>query len=356
MARLFGRDITRRALLDRTGDLMQVAGIRLMTLADGPESGVRIADCRTGSGLRFQVTLDRGMDISVAEYRGIPLAFRSPAGDVHPSHFEPAGTGWLRTFPGGLMTGCGLTSVGSPSTDAGEDLGQHGRLSHLQAERVSSSSVWDGEECTFALSGELRQSATFAENILLTRVIETRLGRSVIALHDSVRNEGRAASPLMMLYHINAGWPLLDESARLLLNVAGTAPRDADAAPGLADARTFGGPVKGYAEQVFYHECLPGEDGFASVMLRNPSLGIALVVRFRTRELRRLIQWKMTAEGTYVLGIEPANCLVEGRKAERERGTLRFLEPGQEEAFEVEIGVAEGESEIASFIGRHRLS
>ena len=153
MPSLFGRDIGKRDLLIRTGDLSQVAGIRMMTLADGAELGVRIADVRTGSGLRFQVTLDRGMDISLAEYRGIPLAFRSPAGDVHPSRFEPAGRGWLRTFAGGLMTGCGLTYLGSPCTDGGEELGLHGRLSHLQAAGVAASHRWQDDDCTFNSSG-----------------------------------------------------------------------------------------------------------------------------------------------------------------------------------------------------------
>jgi len=356
MARLFGRDIGKSALMDRIGDLAQVAGVRFMTLADGAEAGVRIADVRTGSGLRFQVTLDRGMDISMAEYRGVPLAFRTPAGDVHPARFDPQGTGWLRSFPGGLMTGCGLRSVGSPSTDAGETLGQHGRLSHIQASRVASAHRWEGEECTFTLSGELRESTMFGENLLLTRVIETRLGRSEIELRDTVRNEGRAPSPLMVLYHINAGWPMLDERARLMLRARTTVPRDAAAVPGLAAARTFSPPVHGYAEQVFYHDCIPGDDGYATVMLRSGALDIALVVRFRQKELDRLIEWKMTGEGTYVLGIEPANCLVEGRKAERERGTLRYLEPGEERTFAVEIAVADGEREIDSLIGRHGLS
>ena len=119
MPSLFGRVIGRNDLLKRVGDLSQVAGIRMMTLADGPERGVRIADARTGSGLRFQVTLDRGMDLSVAEYPRVPLAFRTPVGDAHPALFESEGRGWLRTFAGGLMTGCGMTSAGAPSSTEG---------------------------------------------------------------------------------------------------------------------------------------------------------------------------------------------------------------------------------------------
>ena len=67
MAHLNGRTLTKQELSAYCGDLSQIAGIRFMTLGDGAEGGVRIADVRSGSGLRFQVSLDRGMDISMAE-------------------------------------------------------------------------------------------------------------------------------------------------------------------------------------------------------------------------------------------------------------------------------------------------
>ena len=355
MPTLFGRKIGKHDLLKRTGDLSQVAGIRMMTLADGAEQGVRIADVRTGSGLRYQVTLDRGMDISLAEYRGVPLAYRSPAGDVHPSLFDPVGRGWLKTFPGGLMTGCGMTYLGAPCTDGGVDLGLHGRLSHLQAGGVAASRHWEEDECVLSLSGSLRESTMFGENIVLTRSIESRLGCSFITLRDTVRNEGHARSPLMMLYHINAGWPLVDAGARLLLNGRSVIPRDPEAGAGLSEAGICSAPVPGFAEQVFYHDCLPDHEGFAAALLENRWLGLALFVRFRHRELRRLIQWKMMGEGTYVMGIEPANCGVGGRESERRSGTLEFLDPGEERRFEVQIRVLDGEEEIASVISRNGL-
>ncbi len=355
MPSLFGRNIGRRELGRLTGDLSQVAGIRLMTLAEGAERGVNIADVRSGSGLRYQVTLDRGMDISVAEYRGVPLAYRSPAGDVHPSHFEPGGRGWLRTFPGGLMTGCGMTSVGTPGSEGGEPLGLHGRLSHIQAAGVSASEVWEGDSCTLRLTGNLRQSTTFGENLLLERSVETPVGGSHLTIRDTVRNEGFERTPLMMLYHINAGWPLVDAGARLLLNAASTVPRDPDAAAGLAGARVCSPPVAGFREQVFYHQCVPDEAGYGAALLENRALSLGLLVRFRRRELHRLAQWKMMGEGTYVLGIEPANCGVEGREAEKRAGTLEFLDAGEERSFEVQIGVIDGEKEIQSVIAENRL-
>jgi hypothetical protein len=296
------------------------------------------------------------MDLSVAEYRGIPLSFRTPAGDAHPARFDPQGRGWLRTFAGGLMTGCGMTYLGSPSTDEGENLGLHGRLSHLQAAGVAASERWDGDECTLRLSGSLRESVMFGENMLLSRVIETRIGSSRMTLRDEVRNEGRARFPLMMLYHINAGWPLVDAGARLLLGGAKTTPRDPDAAAGLDLARSFTSPVAGFAEQVFYHEPAADSEGYAAALLENGRLGLALMVRFRPGELRRLAEWKMMAEGTYVVGIEPANCGVEGRDAERRAGTLEFIEPGEERHFEVQIEVVDGAENIASAIARNGLA
>jgi hypothetical protein len=72
----------------------------------------------------------------------------------------------------------------------------------------------------------------------------------------------------------------------------------------------------------------------ATVTVHNAHFPLAnrpLIVRlaWETRSLPVLVQWKMPGEGTHVLGIEPANCHVEGRVAERERGTLVKLAPGQ---------------------------
>jgi hypothetical protein len=60
MATLFGQQYTRQQLLRYVGDVSQVGGVQLKTMDNGPERGVRTADFRTGSGLRFAVLIDRG--------------------------------------------------------------------------------------------------------------------------------------------------------------------------------------------------------------------------------------------------------------------------------------------------------
>jgi len=83
--------------------------------------------------------------------------------------------------------------------------------------------------------------------------------------------------------------------------------------------------------------------------LANKKLQLGLYVQYRQKELPKFTQWKMVGEGEYVLGMEPANCLVQGRAKERERGTLQFLEPGEKREFIVRIGVLDGDAAIDQF-------
>jgi hypothetical protein len=61
MTKLFGSTLTRRDVAARSGMLSQFAGVRLMTLGDGVERGIRMLEFRTGSGLRFTVLVDRAL-------------------------------------------------------------------------------------------------------------------------------------------------------------------------------------------------------------------------------------------------------------------------------------------------------
>jgi hypothetical protein len=132
-------------------------------------------------------------------------------------------------------------------------------------------------------------------------------------------------------------------------------PRDAEAEKGNASAKSIPAPTSGYKEQVFYHDLMADNDGFASAVLANKKLGLGLFARYRQKELPGFVQWKMVAEGEYVLGFEPANCLVEGRAIERERGTLQFLEPGETREFLVHIGVLDGNAAIDQFKRENNL-
>ena len=345
MPQLFGKTYSRDNLHRRVGDMSQLAGIRSMTLNDGNESDVRALDVYTGSGLRFTVLPERGLDIADAEWNGASLAWHSSTGITHPAYYEPEGLGWLRGFYGGLLVTCGFMNVGVPNEDGGEQLGLHGRASNLPAKQVYYETEWQGDEYILRVSGKVRETRVFGENVLLTRTITTKLGSQTMAIKDVFENQGFAPTPLMVLYHINTGFPLLDEDSELLINSEIT-PRDAEAQKGVAVAKRGAPPTPDFKEQVHQHRVTPEPDGWATATLVNRQFnggqGLGLSVRYRPEELPYFWQWRMVGEGTYVMGLEPANCQVLGRAEGRRQGRLPILAPGEQKTHQLEIGVLTG--------------
>ena len=338
-----GDPLTRRELLRRVGRLEQVAGIEPFAFDDGPSRGVRALRFRTGSGLSFDVLPDRGMDLGFAEYGGTPLAWLSPNGVVAPNFHEPQGEGWLNSFPGGLLVTCGLRNVGPPGERGGEEFGLHGRASHIPASRVAYDAFWDEEGCVLEASGQIREAGVFGPNLLLRRRIRARVGESRIEIEDEIENEGFEPEPLMVLYHINLGWPLLDETSHLVgpgSKGEPPEPRDEEARAGLDAWDRFAPPTPGFRERVFYHPPAVEGSGLAEARLENPALGLVFSVKFHPDELPEFVQWTMTGEGTYVLGLEPATCRVEGPAAEEAAGRVLRLEPGETRTHRLEIEVS----------------
>ncbi len=349
MPQLYGKTYSATELKQRTGDMSQFAGIRSATLNDGSEAGVRVLDFHTGSGLRFSVLPDRGMDISAAEWDGVPLVWRSSTGVTNPALYESQGMGWLRGFYGGLLVTCGFMNVAVPSEDQGEAFGLHGRASNLPAKNVSYDAFWQGDDYVLTARGKMRETRVFGENVLVTRTITTKLGSNVISLQDEVENQGFQPTPFMVLYHINAGFPVLDEESELLLNSQVT-PRDEEAAKGVDVAKRGSPPIAGFKEHVHHHKVTPAKDGWATAALVNRRFdngrGIGLSVRYRPDELPYFWQWRMVGQGTYVMGLEPANCHVMGRGEERRQGRLPMLNPGETRVHHLEIGVLTSLDEI----------
>ena len=347
MAKLFGRAWTRAALLERIGDISQVGGARLVTLADGPEAGVQVAELRTGSGFAFSVLPGRGMDLGFAEYRGIPLCWRSPTGEVAAPFYEPQGEGWLRGFSGGLMVTCGLTTAGWPSVDEGQPLPLHGRASYLPARNVYVDGQWEDDDYVMWAQGRTRETVVFGENVQLRRRVWTRLGESRLFIDDLVENLGHTRVPHMLAYHVNVGFPVLDDGSELISSATDMEPITEDRAAALADPAHYGPPRANWQATVLVHRPVADADGWALTALVNRRLGLGVYVKQRPDQLPFLWQWKQLGQGAYVAGVEPANCFGRGRADDRARGTLRFLEPGEQQAYRVEIGVLDSPEAIA---------
>jgi hypothetical protein len=319
LAEIFGVPVG--AALQRVGALAQVARVDSFMETDGPARGARRLRVVNGGGLEFDVHPDRALDIGAATFDGLPLAWLSSTGIPAPSFYEPEGRGWLRTFGGGLLTTCGLDSFGPPADDEDGVVGMHGRIgaipAHLTAVETTSERI--------TVSGTVRQTAVFAENLLLSRRITSEVGSSSFTVEDTVTNEGSSASPHMVLYHVNLGWPLLDDGAVVDIPHATVRPRDVDAEEGFGHQYDIGAPLPDFREQVYIHEA--GAHRHASVT--NKQRGLRFTLRF-SETLPAVFEWKMTATQHYVLGLEPANTgEIGGRAAARAAGLLPSLEPGQ---------------------------
>jgi hypothetical protein len=326
-------------------------------LADGKERGVRAAEFRTGTGLAFTALIDRGLDISHAEWAGRPMNWRSMTEDAHPAYFDPEGLGWVRTFYGGLLVTCGLNWAGAPCHDplAGparlgpRDLGLHGRISHTPAKNVWADGEWEGDEYRMWLRGKCQEGIVFGENLVLHREIRTSLGSNSFTVRDRVENAGYDRVEHMLLYHINIGFPAVEEGSELLAPSRKCTPRDRDAEEGQEHARSLDAPIPGYGEKAYFHDLGSAPDGRTGTAVVNRELGFGVYVRFNRNELPWYTQWKMMGQRNYVVGMEPANCLPLGRVTEREAGRLQYLEPRETREYTLEIGALTSAEEIDAF-------
>ena len=353
MAKIFGKEYSKDEILKRVGSLSQICGTKLYEYSDGPARGLRGIEFRTGSGFDFNVVVDRGMDISSASYQGIPLAWRSANEEVQGAFYDPKGMGWLKTFFGGLLTTCGLTFAGAPSVDGEEELGLHGRYSTIPARLTTLEGKWEGDQYIMTAKGQVEEVSVFGDKLRLTRTITTELGAGSLSINDVTENIGSQKSPLMMIYHINGGFPVVDESTRLISTSVIVESVDDNARGGKQEYDRFSAPIRGISEKCYAHTMKSDENGNAYVSLVNEEFdggrGIGLYTRYSTANLPRLIEWKMMGEGEYVVGTEPGNCFTGGRAAERAAGTLKEIEPGQIVENNLEIGVLASPDDISGF-------
>ena len=161
----------------------QVGGIEVFAYENGPARGSRAAWINTGSGLRFKVAIDRGLDIVDAFYNQYSLSWLSHQGMASPRPDSDSGFNWLYNFPGGLLTTCGLSHIGRPE----DDRGLHGKYSNLKMdiESVIQPCLNDPTP-EMAITGKAIESALFGPNLELKREIRCRLFEPVINIKDKV--------------------------------------------------------------------------------------------------------------------------------------------------------------------------
>jgi len=354
---IFGNRYKREDLVKKIGDISQLGAIKDYQFTEGLRKGVRAIDLKSPCGIDMTVLADRGLDISYLSYKSVPISWRSAVKETGPAYYESRGLEWLKTFYGGLLTTCGLTYMGAPCVDQGEELGIHGRISNLAAEGVYADGMWVEDDYCMFVQGKIREASVFGSKLELSRRITTWMGKPSVILEDEVENIGSQRSPLMVLYHINIGFPVLDSTSELIEAAAKVWPRDEEAKKGQASFNKFSEPVTGYSEQCFFHDIEADSEGFSRIAIVNPAFdqgrGIGIAVKFNKDSLPNLVQWKMMGTDEYVCGIEPANSWVRGRSVERKEGTLRFIEPGQKVKYHIEFDILASNKDIDNYKNKY---
>ncbi|MDH7790551.1 aldose 1-epimerase family protein [Ochrobactrum sp. AN78] len=363
MVKLYGEARSRRDIAASSGSFAQFAGVRLMTLEDGLERGIRMLEFRSGTGLRFTVLVDRALDIADCDYRGMAIGWNSPSGFRHPGLHEyegEGGLGWMRSFSG-LMITCGLDHILFMYDEAADHYNYkpremikhsiHGRVGTIPAKLTGYGERWEGDECFLWCEGVVTQGTVFGEHLELTRRIEIKAGTNDIKLTDRVTNRGFYRTPHMYCYHINVGHPVLAEGSRYLApikDVVWAAHAGEDYQKQSVGYRSMPAPQMQFHEQVWQHEMGADANGEVPVALVNDRLGIGFEVVTRKDQFPCMYEWQNLQAGQYALGIEPATNHVLGHGAARERNELIWLEHGEERRYDSTFRILANTSEIVA--------
>ncbi len=311
------------------GSENQLYGVEEMRLCGGRGDGMRLLEVRNGDGLSFTVSLDRCADLSRLSYDGVNFGFFTDCGYVAPRYFDSKGAGFLKSFTAGFLTTCGLRSVGEPCVDDGEEVGLHGTVSHIPAEKFS----YEVNEKEIVICAVMRDVSALERNLVFTREYRVPTFGNTLTITDRVENKGPSPEPYQILYHFNIGYPILSEKAQLTIPSLETKPRDDHAKTGLEKWNVVEKPQKGYQEMCFYHTM----EKNAQITLENPELGLGLRMEYDAEFLPCFTQWKMMGERDYVMGLEPGNAYPDGRDVMRKEGRLVYLNPGEKSEHSIKL-------------------
>ncbi|MGH3452251.1 MAG: DUF4432 family protein, partial [Haloechinothrix sp.] len=284
-------------LMRHAGHPDQLFGTRLLRIDDGPGDGMRVLQVWNAAGLRLEILVDRGFDIHRTEYRALGLHWVGPPGLRSRFAYESQGWGWLRSFHGGLLVTCGLEHVLLPidrktpeynfPVDKTEHFGLHGRVANEGGELLSREVAHAGEQNVLRIKGRVAQATLYGENLWLERQIDVPIFSPEIRISDVVTNRGYYPTHHELLYHINFGYPLIQEGTEVILSTE-------DGPETITATR----PQAGFQEQVTPHS-MAVRDGWALAQLVNRELGFTVDFEYSAPSLPHFFVWYMMGEGAY---------------------------------------------------------
>ena len=272
----------------KIGNSEQLCYAQRVQVTDGRGNGARQIYVANGK-LNFILSESNALDVLRLWHGGTNIGFVSKNG------LYTAPADFLHSFPAGMLYTCGLDAIGGVE---GHPI--HGRIHSVPAEIKELVADEDGVKVV----AEIRDTALFGENLVMTRTIETKVGSDELKLSDRIENRAFVDGKYCMLYHINAGYPLVDVGAKVSGKFVKSLPRNDWAKHEMKTMLEVEEPKPGFEENCFFHET---KDGVMS--LTNRKLGKRFTVK---SSLKRFVQWKSRASGDFVMAFEPCTCWLDG--------------------------------------------
>lgn len=296
----------------RISNFAQVASIRRYEMTEGAERGLRVLDCDNGR-LRFLLNESKALDVMQLWHRGQNVSFLSK------NAFTAREVPFSGRFEGGMLYTCGLDSVG-----AREGFELHGSHHNTPA-RVTRAEV---NEKGILIEAEVRETELFGKDLLFRRRVFSAVGSETLEITDTLENCGTRAEDYCLLYHVNVGYPMLDEGAELIDDAEEIIPRTPWAAAHLAERIKMGAPVDNEEEMCYFLRLKTPR-----VTLKNATLGKRFTLEWSQDTLPNFVEWKSMASGDYALGLEPSTTELD------ERFSFATIEKGEKRLFSLKLSV-----------------
>ncbi len=275
----------------KISNFAQVASLRRYTITEGQEQGLDVLECDNGK-IRFLLNVSKACDIMQFYHEGQNVSFISKNG------FTKRETGFLTRFEGGMLYTCGLDNLGRR-----EGYEMHGTFHNIPAHIVYAKCDEHGIE----VQAIIRDTALFGKNLVMKRRIFSAIESDCLILEDTLINEGYRDEEYCLLYHINVGYPMLDEGARIVADVKQCKPSTAWAKENESTVFEMQDCVPNMQETCYY---LTLND--AEIALVNDKIGKKFELSYSAETLPYFLQWKSMASGDYALGLEPCTTELGG--------------------------------------------
>ncbi|MGI6526590.1 MAG: DUF4432 family protein [Caldicoprobacterales bacterium] len=336
------------------GDLSGIYGMQDFTYNEGRAKGLRAIQLKNGRGLEATLLPDRCLDVPYFSYKGINLGLVTKVGLSAPTYYTEDGVrGFLKQFNAGLLTTCGLTHSGAPSEIEGRKYSLHGVIGNTPCVSVNKEEVCEDDAISLQVSGEVQEACVFGEYVVMNRKMKMETESNILHIIDTIENRDFAPVPLMNLYHINFGYPLLDAGCRIYFSTEKVEPKDDFARQGLSRYSHVEEPEIGMDEQCYIHT---GGTGHQFALLHNPKLSLAAVVHYDIDDLPFFNEWKCMKAGDYALGLEPSAAGFWGLEYARDNNIVQYLQSGESITYHISIEILDDEEKIQSYISQCKES